>query len=73
MCDQAWDAVVPRTDAEIDPLYPTYASDNCTAWAPYRSDPERYPTDRPELCTRTWGMAYWDATLRALKRPVRVT
>jgi hypothetical protein len=65
--DQAWDAVVPRTDAEIDPLYPVYSSPNCTAWDPYHEDPERYPEGS---CTRYWGMAPWDATLRALKRPV---
>ena len=65
--DQAWDAEVPRSDAEIDPLYPVYRSANCTAWDPYATDPERYPEGS---CTRFWGMSYWDATLRALKRPI---
>ena len=67
--DQAWDAVVPRTDTAIDPLYPTYPSHNCTAWQPYHGDLERYP-GLAQPCTRTLGMEYWDRTLCALKRPV---
>ena len=59
--EQAWDAVVPRSDDAIDPLYPVYPSVNCTAWQPYLSDPERYPEGS---CSREWGMMAWDATLR---------
>ena len=41
--EQAWDIEVPRSDRDIDPIYPRYKSANCTAWGPYRADPKRYP------------------------------
>lgn len=61
--DQAWDVEIPSDDAHIDAIYPWYNSNDCLAWVPELSV---LPSD----CSLGMAMPYWDATLRALKRPV---
>lgn len=57
--DQAWDTVMPRDDADIDPLHPVYQSTQCLAWP-----------DATGACQLDSPMYYWDATLRSAKRPI---
>lgn len=59
---QAWDYDVPLNDTELDPLYPVYKSDACLAWF--------YEASHKGSCSSESPQKFWDATLRAMKRPI---